>query len=363
MRGLKVVGIIAGITIVGCIAFFSVKEYVNSKEDSNYVLNYIKEHKDDKTTSLIVKRNGETLTSINEKEKLPLASMSKIVIAIEYAKQVAEGKIRKDEQISLKELEKYYVKNTDGGAHPAWLDDVKVKELVKGGQTSLEEVVKGMIHYSSNANTSYLLDKLGAARINESLKELGLNSHDEFYPTYTGALYMRGYVEKELHIPQNKALDKLRNMSNDEYVKHVWQIHEWMKDEKEWTKREISLKADMDFQRIWSNRFIGANAKDYMSLLEKINSRNYFTPQMQGEIENIFKGTVGEGMFEFAGQKGGSTAFVLTNSFYGTDKKGNKIEIVFMMNNLSEKAFEKLLSNMDYFIRDIAISEEFRNKL
>lgn len=107
MRGLKVVGIIAGITIVGCIAFFSVKEYVNSKENSNYVLNYIKEHKDDKTTSLIVKRNGETLTSINEKEKLPLASMSKIVIAIEYAKQVAEGKIRKDEQISLKELEKY----------------------------------------------------------------------------------------------------------------------------------------------------------------------------------------------------------------------------------------------------------------
>lgn len=96
----------------------------------------------------------------------------------------------------MKELEKYYVKNTDGGAHPAWLDDVKGKELVKGGQTSLEEVVKGMIHYSSNANASYLLDKLGAARINESLKELGLNSHDEFYPTYTGALYMRGYVEK-----------------------------------------------------------------------------------------------------------------------------------------------------------------------
>ena len=30
-EGLKVVGIIAGITIVGCIAFFSVKEYVNSK--------------------------------------------------------------------------------------------------------------------------------------------------------------------------------------------------------------------------------------------------------------------------------------------------------------------------------------------
>lgn len=55
-------------------------------------------------------------------------------------------------------------------------------------------------------------------------------------------------------------------------------------------------------------------------------------------------------MFEFVGQKGGFIVFVLINSFYGIDKKGNKIEIVFMMNNLSEKVFEKFLSNMDYFI-------------
>ena len=57
-------------------------------------------------------------------------------------------------------------------------------------------------------------------------------------------------------------------MSNDEYVKHVWQIHEWMRERMDKT-RDI-VKADMDFQRIWSDRFIGANAKDYMSLLEKI---------------------------------------------------------------------------------------------
>ena len=36
--------------------------------------------------------------------------MAKIVIAVEFAKQVSEGKISRDEQISLQELEKYYVK-------------------------------------------------------------------------------------------------------------------------------------------------------------------------------------------------------------------------------------------------------------
>ena len=44
------------------------------------------------------------------KKKLPLASMAKIIIAVEFAKQVSEGKINRDEQISLQELEKYYVK-------------------------------------------------------------------------------------------------------------------------------------------------------------------------------------------------------------------------------------------------------------
>ena len=159
--------------------------------------------------------------------------MAKIVIAVEFAKQVSEGKISRDEQISLHELEKYYVKDTDGGAHPDWLEDARERELVKNGQINLEEVAKGMIHYSSNANTTYLLDKLGIERVNESIKELELTSHDKF-TSYTAALYMRGYVEKELHVPENQSLKTLRNMSKDEYNKHVLQIQEWMKDEEEW---------------------------------------------------------------------------------------------------------------------------------
>lgn len=344
---LKIIGIVAGVIIVAVIAFFVIMKYYLSKEDPNYVLKYIKEHKEDETCSLLIKRNGEVLTSINENKKLPLASMAKIVIAVEFAKQVSEGKISRDEQISLHELEKYYVKDTDGGAHPDWL----------------EEVAKGMIHYSSNANTTYLLDKLGIERVNESIKELELTSHDKF-TSYTAALYMRGYVEKELHVPENQSLKTLRNMSKDEYNKHVLQIQEWMKDEEEWKKRDIPLKVDMEFQRIWSDRLVGANAKDYMSIMEKINSRKYFPKSMQEEIENIFQGTVKNSKFEYAGQKGGSTAFVLTKSLYTTDKKGNKVEVVIMFNDIEDQvAYQKLRNNIDYFIRDIITSEEFRKKL
>ncbi|QWG27592.1 D-alanyl-D-alanine carboxypeptidase [Bacillus mycoides] len=363
MNILKIIGIIVGVIIVVVIAFFAVMKYYLSKEDPDYVLNYIKEHKGDETCSLLIRKNGEVVTSVNENKKLPLASMAKIVLAVEFAKQVSEGKIRRDEQISLKELEKYYVKDTDGGAHPAWLEDAKARELVKNEQITLEEVAKGMIHYSSNANTTYLLEKLGIDRVNESIKELELTSHDKF-SSYTASLYMRGYVEKELHVQEDQSLEMIRNMSNDEYNKHVLQIHEWMKDESEWKKRDIPLKVDMEFQRIWSDRLVSANAKDYLSLMAKINSRNYFPKSMQDEMENIFKGTVQNSKFEYAGQKGGSTAFVLTKSLYTTDKKGNKVEVVIMFNDIDDQiTHQKLRNNIDYFIRDVITDEEFKRKL
>ncbi|MGG0648072.1 serine hydrolase [Bacillus mycoides] len=363
MNILKIIGIVAGVIVVAVIAFFVIMKYYLSKEDPDYVLNYIKEHKGDETCSLLIRKNGEVVTSVNENKKLPLASMAKIVIAVEFAKQVSEGKIRRDEQISLKELEKYYVKDTDGGAHPAWLEDAKARELVKNEQISLEEVAKGMIHYSSNANTTYLLEKLGIDRVNDSIKELEFTSHDTF-SSYTASLYMRGYVEKELNEPENQSLEMIRNMSNDEYNKHVLQIHEWMKDESEWKKRDIPLKIDMEFQRIWSDRLVSANAKDYLSLMEKINSRNYFPKSMQDEIDNVFKGTVENSKLEYAGQKGGSTAFVLTKSLYTTDKKGNKVEVVIMFNDIEDQvAYQKLRNNIDYFIQDAITDEEFRRKL
>ena len=65
MNILKIIGIIAGVIIVAVIAFVIMNYYL-SKEDPDYVLKYIKERKEDETCSLLIKRNGEVLTSINE---------------------------------------------------------------------------------------------------------------------------------------------------------------------------------------------------------------------------------------------------------------------------------------------------------
>lgn len=348
---------------VGIVTFMiGATTILQAKTDSDYILDYIDKCEADKTCSLLVQQNGEILYEVNQYEKLPLASMAKLVIAVEFAKQVSEGKIQRGEQVPLQELEKYYIKGTDGEAHPSWLTYIKENGLVQHEQVALEEVAKGMIHFSSNANTTYLQERLGFKRLNESLQELGLQQHDLF-SSFTSALYMRGYVEKELKIDEKQSLKTLRDMSPAEYRNHVFQIHEWMKDEEEWKKRNIPLKIDMDFQCIWSDRLMAATAKDYQHLLAQINSRTVFSQKMYDELDNIFEGTVLAEHYEYAGQKGGSTAFVLTNSFYGTDKDGNKIEVVYMFNNLNDKDMEKITEEIDPFIGEVLTNKEFRNSL
>ena len=59
MNIVKIIGIVAGVVIVAVIAFFAIMKYYLSKEDPNYVLKYIKEHKGDKTCSLLIRKNGK----------------------------------------------------------------------------------------------------------------------------------------------------------------------------------------------------------------------------------------------------------------------------------------------------------------
>ena len=59
---------------------------------------------------------------LNEDKLMPLASTVKIIVAIEFAKQAAHNVFSKNEKIALSELAKYYIPNTDGDAHPQWIN-------------------------------------------------------------------------------------------------------------------------------------------------------------------------------------------------------------------------------------------------
>ncbi|MES9701131.1 MULTISPECIES: serine hydrolase [Bacillus] len=363
---LKSIKKLAIILLIVSIFFIVYKNISKQKEGYEFVMEYLKTHKTDKNVSFILQRNGKNLVSINSDEVIPLASMMKLIIAVEFAKQSAEGTIKVDQQIPLSDLEAYYIKDTDASNHPNWIRYLNEKNIIRNNQVTLEEIAKGMLQFSSNANADYLIDKLGLENINQTMKNLQLPHHQELYPLVS-SLYVAGNLKKEENLTQNETLIKMKAMSQQEFARESIKIHQWMKNSTEFKQRNIPCLGDIEFQRIWSDNLPAASAKDYLLLMERLNRKDYFPQNVQKELDKIVEWPMenpnNKEWLIHVGQKGGSTAFLLTNSLYAKDKEGNMTELVFMFNDLNETDYMNLSEHYNDFVLKTLNDQKFRDLL
>jgi D-alanyl-D-alanine carboxypeptidase len=333
------------------------------KKDPDYLLNYLKHHEN---WSLTVIRNGETLVSVREDEMFPLASAMKTIVAIEYARQCGEQKLDPSLNVSLEELDQYYLPDTDGGAHEDWIAYSKEKGLLLGNTTTLENVVKGMILFSSNANTDYLMDLLGSEEINGSLDELGIEKHEALYPI-TGSMLIPTYLKMKNPSYTNDYIEsKIMTMSKEEYIQTAQTVTHSLKNGEKNTYME-NWHSSEPLQKIWSDRLTSSTTFEYASLMGKLNSKRYFNKETQKRLDSVMEGLmenpINQEWLKHAGQKGGLTEFLVTNAAYATDKEGSTTEIAIFTNDLKTGELEKISGNLNAFMLNILRDEDFRNKL
>lgn len=285
-------------------------------------------------------QNGKVMSDINSDRKMPLASTVKIIIAIEYAYQAAEGTINPEQWIDTFELARYYIPNTDGNAHPEWLAYMKAMTKVLNGKVQLQEVAKGMIDFSSNANTEYLLDLLGIDNVNKRLTKLGLTDHDSLY-----------YFVSSLGVINGKTVADLDKLTMQDYRSLSAAEHTKMKTDPTYKNGIVFLP--LNVQKVWSDRLPAATAKDYVSVMHKINSRTYFDSATQKHLsvvmERLMDNPANKQWLKHAGIKGGSTSWVLTKALYATTTNDEATELAYFFNNLTDEEFEKLAMNMNSF--------------
>lgn len=302
------------------------------------IAEFIKNNPDKSAIYLV--QDGKVLTDINADRKSPLASTVKIIVAIEYAVQSASGNINPSSLVDTAELDKYYIPNTDGDAHPTWLEYMQKRTRIKNGKVTLEEVAKGMIDFSSNANTEYLLDLLSVDNVNKRLQQLGLENHDKLY-----------YLVGSLGSINGKEAADIENMSMEEYIARSYEEHDKLKTDPGYKNaiQELSLEA----QKVWSDRLPAATPKEYVSLLQKINSRTYFDEAIQKHLavvmERLMDNPANQQWLKHAGMKGGSTLWVLTKAIYATTTTGETTELAYFFNNLKMQDVDKLGMNMNSF--------------
>jgi len=344
--------------IIGLIIILGAITAYYFKPSENQILDFIKKNPDKVAIKLV--RNDTILAQRNTTKLMPLASTVKILLAIEYAEQSAKGIINPDEEIPLEELDKFYIPNTDGGAHPGWLKSVEDK--ISDDKVAIRDIAKGMIRFSSNANTEWLGKKLGLENINNRLDSLGVTDHSKFYYIVSAL-----FVGKE-KFPESTGEvleEQLKNLSLEEYIETTNQVHNKLLIDTTYKKDIGDL--DLNIQRIWSDNLPGSTVEEYVGIMKKINSRTYFSARtheyLNEVMESIMENPANQKWLAHSGMKGGSTAFVLTKALYATDKKGNKTELAYFFNDLGILENQMLQLSMNTFELKILTDKEFRDKV
>ncbi len=323
-------------------------------QTSNPVLDFMRNNPDKSSFKLI--RNGEIVADYHSNRMMPLASTVKVIVAIEYAWQAAHDSIDPDELVALSELEKYYVPDTDGGAHKNWLQSVEQKDYNR--MVPLQEVADGMIRFSSNANTEYLCDRLGLHNINNRLKTMGVKDHSEIYH-FVSALLIPSVVFPDK--TGEELISAVHVIPQSEYFRLCNMIHDSLKKDPGF-KSEFTMLT-VDVQRVWSDRLPASTTAEYAGIMQKINSRTWFDSLTHVHLAKLLEwpmdNPANAEWLDHAGIKGGSTAFVLTKTMYATDKYGNTTEMALFFNGLEMAENTYLQMHMNQFDVDVLRNQAF----
>jgi D-alanyl-D-alanine carboxypeptidase len=348
----------------------AMKSPVNGAET---ILQFIEQNSD--KMSITIVRNGQKLASHAEDRMMPLASTVKIIIAIEYARQAATGRLDPAQPVALEELDCFYVPNLDGGAHPAWVQQMTDEGAAEDGWVTMQDVAKGMMDFSSNANTEFLMHEMGLENINALLQELNLASHEPLFPFVSALFIPYELIEKgkKQGLGHSEAIEcakrQLRSMNDEEFRQIAGVIHHKLAGDTDgsYQKRaDILSWYDETFDRMFTDRFISSTTANYASLLGKLNSRRYFSEEEQTHLshtlEGLMESTANREWLRHAGRKGGSTAYTLSEAIYVTDLQGHTTEMALFFRDLTPVTQAQLEESINNFELRLLTDEGFRKE-
>lgn len=325
------------------------------------MLNFITRNKE--RSAFYVTINDTVLAAQNENKVMPLASTVKIIVAIEFAKQVGNHIIDENKRVAVSELNRYYIPNTDGGAHPEWLAFEKQNNHVRDDSIQLIDVARGMIMFSSNANTEYLMDLLGFDNVQNNIKLFGLKDHTRLYPLVSSLfLYQNPHNAKE-----EKVIKAIGELTDDVYCKTIFQIHDALKNDSAIKKKFRLRDLSMAMQKMWSDRLVAASAKTYVHLCGILNQRKFLDSNsykvLSHVLEFLMENPINQKHYKHFGIKNGNTSFVLTEAFYATMQNGNRVEAAYFFNDLTEAENQKLQFWLNDMRLGLTLNDRFRKRI
>ncbi len=334
---------------------------LHAQKNADSLLNYIITHKSQ--AALYLTSNDTVIAKLNETKQMPLASTVKILVAIEFARQAAKHDIDENTLIALADLDRYYLPYTDGNAHPDWLAHEKSIGHITNDSIILLNVARGMIQFSSNANTEYLMDLLGLDNIQKVATTLKVAKHSKVYPIVS-SLFM---YQNPKNLSEDKVLKGINKLTEEQYCRFIYDIHKALKNDTLLKPKFRPQDLSMKMQRMWSAKLTSSTTLEYAKICNALNNRAYYDEETYAilslVLETLMENPANKKWLKHAGAKGGSTAWVLTKATYATTTENKRIELAYFFNNLNPADNDKLQDWMNDFELNIIAKSSFRKRV
>lgn len=151
---------------------------------SGDLVDWMRDHRDQ--VGLVARVGGDEVRHRPD-ELFPLAATRTVLVLGAYAEAVAQRRIDPEEAVPLPEVQRWWVRGTDGGAHLDAERDWRRRERIVRGRilaVPVDEIAHGMIRWSSNACADYLLDRIGADAVTDWARRRGMSRQEPVYPVY-----------------------------------------------------------------------------------------------------------------------------------------------------------------------------------
>jgi len=314
-------------------------------------------------SSVYISKDDSTIARLNEEKLMPLGNTVNIMVAVEFAMQASTNMLNKDAYVALNELDKYYIPETDSGAHETWIAYEQRKKNIVKDSISLIEVARGMTMFNSNANTEYLMDLLGFDNVKNNHRLFELRNHTAMFP-YVSSLFMFQNLGR---MKKGKLIREIRKLSEEEYCRYAFTFHQQLKDEPDFKSNFRISRLTPELLKIWSNRLTASTTKEYVQLVKILNNRKFLNENTYGIIAELLEFPMEKKQFQEIfrqyGGMGGSTGFSLTQVIYFTSKENMKMEMAIFFNDLTPPEERQLKKWWYSFEAQVIFDEAFRNKL
>ncbi|WP_144680481.1 serine hydrolase [Bacillus altitudinis] len=323
-----------------------------TKED---LLAFVTKNKKDVSVTII--ENEDVVLDWNGDQKTPLASTIKLMVLFHFVKAVSSDDIKLDEKVTLSDIERFYIDRTDGGAHTYWLEVNDFSE-----HATLLDVAKGMMQFSSNACTDYLIDLLGLEKINNQMKQAGLTEHDELMPL-TPMVLWPAYVSDH----EQDALKQISDVTDEQYKSLMIEIFHIMKNDPEHKKalEEKLMKKNLLSLRIQSlltQKMTRSTTNQYAHFMKRLQDELLTTEEKRLFSQIVLGEILKTETDQYIWYKGGSTLFVVTAALYRkTDT--STISISLFINDLKAENSHWMGEVFDEFILTVVADQNFRQRL